>query len=586
MCVATFATWVRAHKVRHFQVFKGNPKEWNQQFAVVKPSSDDCPWGENTVENFDPRDDAPSTGVVRRYHFTIARGKASPDGYEKDVILVNNQFPGPLIEANWGDTISVTVFNNITAPEEGTSLHWHGFSQKDTPWYDGVVGITQCPIPPGTSLVYEFKADTYGSTWYHAHYASQYSDGLSGPLIVYGPRHVEYDYDLGPVMVGDYYHQNYTVVAAEASASTNDFTVYVPASDNNLINGKNSFNCSLVTDGHKCTPNAPLPKFHLKKGKTHLLRLINSGAAAMQRFSIDGHKLTIIANDFTPINPYTVDVVNLGVGQRTDVLVTGLDNPQPSYWMRSTLAMNCTRTLNPYAKAIVQYNDAPNIMSPNSTAYFLPELNCGNDALNLTTPIFPIEAELEPDITQVIELDLFTNSTGSHIWIMNNQTFRADYSNPLLFAEQAENFTSPPEAEQMIFDFGKAKTVRIVLNNKYQAAHPMHLHGVNFQVLSEGQGYWDGKAIINPSNPQRRDTQMLRRYGHMVIQVESLNPGVWPFHCHIAWHASTGLYMNFVMQKEDIQDLEVPASVTDSCKAWDVWEKTNRVGQTDSGLRI
>lgn len=29
----------------------------------------------------------------------------SPDGYTKDVLLVNGQFPGPLVEANWGDTI-------------------------------------------------------------------------------------------------------------------------------------------------------------------------------------------------------------------------------------------------------------------------------------------------------------------------------------------------------------------------------------------------------------------------------------------------------------------------------------------------
>lgn len=29
----------------------------------------------------------------------------APDGYKKDVLLVNGQFPGPLIEANWGDNI-------------------------------------------------------------------------------------------------------------------------------------------------------------------------------------------------------------------------------------------------------------------------------------------------------------------------------------------------------------------------------------------------------------------------------------------------------------------------------------------------
>ena len=52
------------------------------------------PWGSKTASNSDPYNDAPDTGVVRSYDFTIARGKLAPDGFEKDVILVNNQFPG------------------------------------------------------------------------------------------------------------------------------------------------------------------------------------------------------------------------------------------------------------------------------------------------------------------------------------------------------------------------------------------------------------------------------------------------------------------------------------------------------------
>lgn len=53
---------------------------------------------------------------------------------EKNGIFVNGQFPGPAIEANWGDWVEVTLHNNITGPEEGTSMHWHGISQKGTQW--------------------------------------------------------------------------------------------------------------------------------------------------------------------------------------------------------------------------------------------------------------------------------------------------------------------------------------------------------------------------------------------------------------------------------------------------------------------
>ncbi len=47
----------------------------------------------------------------------------------------------------------VTVHNNITGPEEGTALHWHGLLQKATPWMDGVPSVTQCPIAPGSTFV-------------------------------------------------------------------------------------------------------------------------------------------------------------------------------------------------------------------------------------------------------------------------------------------------------------------------------------------------------------------------------------------------------------------------------------------------
>lgn len=58
--------------------------------------------------------------------------------------MVNNQMPGPLIEANWGDWIEVTVTNAVET--EGTSIHWHGFLQKGTAWMDGVPGVSQCPV--------------------------------------------------------------------------------------------------------------------------------------------------------------------------------------------------------------------------------------------------------------------------------------------------------------------------------------------------------------------------------------------------------------------------------------------------------
>jgi hypothetical protein len=159
------------------------------------------PWGSLTDCCNNPYAEYPRTGVVRHYDFTVSRGIIAPDGYQRDVLLVNGAFPGPLIEANWGDTIVVDVHNDITNPEEGTSIHWHGFLHEKTPWEDGAPGVTQCPIPSRSSYRYEFIASLYGSAWYHAHYSAQYAGGIVGPIVIHGPTQAKYDIDLGPVML-------------------------------------------------------------------------------------------------------------------------------------------------------------------------------------------------------------------------------------------------------------------------------------------------------------------------------------------------------------------------------------------------
>lgn len=94
------------------------------------------------------------------------------DGFKKTSGKVFNQtFPGPLIEACWGDEIVIHVKNNYAA--NGTTIHWHGIRQLNTMQMDGVNGVTQCPIAKGDTFTYKFRALQYGHTWYHSHYSLQ-----------------------------------------------------------------------------------------------------------------------------------------------------------------------------------------------------------------------------------------------------------------------------------------------------------------------------------------------------------------------------------------------------------------------------
>lgn len=64
--------------------------------------------------------------VVRRYVLNATWGRASPDGYDVRVILINGAYPGPTLFANVGDRVVVEFHNNLARP---TTVHWHGVKQ-------------------------------------------------------------------------------------------------------------------------------------------------------------------------------------------------------------------------------------------------------------------------------------------------------------------------------------------------------------------------------------------------------------------------------------------------------------------------
>ena len=137
-----------------------------------------------------------------------------------------------------------------------------------------------------------------------------------------------------------------------------------------------------------------------------------------------------------------------------------------------------------------------------------------------------------------------------------------------------------------MYDLGTNTTVRIIMTSVgFPASHPMHIHGHNMQILDEGTGSWDNTTIINPDNPARRDTQLIRPNGYLVVQFELDNPGVWAFHCHVAWHISEGMNILLLEQGPTLeQDLEIPYSVAQTCRDWSNWTGSTVVNQIDSGL--
>lgn len=190
---------------------------------------------------------------------------------------------------------------------------------------DGVASVTQCPIAPGDSFTYKWRATNYGTGWWHSHFYVQAWNGVFGGVLINGPATANYDVDLGHVILNDWYHDTADNLMFTAAISG------PPTAPNGLINGTNTYNDSGARFETEFEANT-----------RYRIRLVNAAADTHFRFMIDNHTLEVIAADYVPINPYNTTDVSIGMGQRYDVIVTAKDLTEGNVWMRAIPQESCS----------------------------------------------------------------------------------------------------------------------------------------------------------------------------------------------------------------------------------------------------
>ncbi|KAK4099249.1 multicopper oxidase [Parathielavia hyrcaniae] len=576
-------------------------------------------------------------GTVRQYHLEVSEQPISPDGTTMEHgKIFNRMYPGPWIEACWGDIIEITVKNNLRW--NGTSVHWHGIRQYRSFQHDGVNGITECPIAPGDTFTYRFRALQYGSAWYHSHYSLQYGDGLLGPITVYGPSTANFDEDeaFRPLLLTDWSHRSVFEdwpLMLESGAA--------PSMTNILINGTGQF-------GYYKTPEKYT--LYLKPRKSHMMILVNTAVDTTFVFSIDNHWLKVIAMDFVPIRPYYTDHIKIGIGQRYHVVVEGLVNPYEeerygNYWMRAVPARKCSKfTWGPDEQmGIVRYNwtymTAARRPAPLSEPP-LYDINCADEPYDKLVPNIPWTvgdpANIDPKLTwDQIDKGALPNNTkyvfnvgmvksggnasfpynGPYMpddkqysrWDMHTAPFRVNFSDPTLLAvDRLEDLVKQPHLDVITLDnYRHDQWIWMVITapdkvpvsggkSFFPAAHPMHLHGHDFALLHQSDVNWYNDSDIdhigerwkfqpgdlncrNPlikcDNPPRRDVVLLPASGFVIIAFKADNPGAWIIHCHIAFHASSGLGLQIIENKQEFDKIledDKPA-IVEACEKWKHW---------------
>jgi FtsP/CotA-like multicopper oxidase with cupredoxin domain len=221
----------------------------------------------------------------------------------------NGQIPGPTLRFRKGDRVRINVTNRLP---DTTTVHWHGLVLPNV--MDGPAGITQKPIERGQVYRYEFTAVQSGSFLYHSHdhVDRQQALGLYGALII------------DPAS------------AAEEIAADHEYTIQLqewliregltyPAMP--MDGGQPNY----FTINGRAFPSTDMIK--MKVGETLKVRFIGSNNGFIHPMHIHGGPFVVVARDGETLAPaarFQADTINVGPGQRYDVIWTAL---KPGKWM-------------------------------------------------------------------------------------------------------------------------------------------------------------------------------------------------------------------------------------------------------------
>ncbi|KAI1134258.1 multicopper oxidase [Hypoxylon sp. FL0543] len=503
----------------------------------------------------------PDTGVTKEFWLELTDVTVAPDGVSRPAMAINGTIPGPTLIVDWGDTVVIHVTNSLTTSNNGTSIHWHGIRQNFTNENDGVVSITQCPVQPGETTTYTWKAMQYGTTWYHSHFALQAWEGVAGALIINGPATANYDEDLGTVFLTDWDHSTVDELWDTAQ------TAGPPSLDNGLINGTNVYNDT----GSRF-------QVSFTSGTSYRLRLINGAVDTHFKFSIDNHTMQVIAADLIPVQPYTTNIVNIGMGQRLDLIITADQaSVADNFWMRAIPQSACSENESQdNIRGIVTYTGS--VSDPTTTGWDYTD-SCDDETPNLA----PYHSKTVGSSTALTEEAGVAIINGLFRWTLNSTSMLVDWANPTLL--QVIDEITEFDVDDSVIQLSDANEwVYIAIETDLAVPHPVHLHGHDFFVLSQDTGSFTSNTTLNLNNPPRRDTALLPPAGHLVIGFETDNPGVWLMHCHIGWHTSQGFALQFVERYDEIAGITDADALTDSCSSWSSFQNAQGLGQSDSGI--
>lgn len=411
--------------------------------------------------------------------------------------------PSPTIRVRSGDTFSVMLSNQLG---EATNIHWHGLV---TP--ADMDGHPKDAVAAGgsRSLSYQVKQRA-GTYWYHPH-----PHMATGKQVYHGMA--------GFFLVEDAEEQALALPRGE-------FDVPLLIQDRRVMDGQITPYMPTMTDmadgflGDTIQVNGVLKPFLEVAAGLYRLRLLNGSNARIYRLAFeDMRTFSVIATDGGLLDaPVQAAAIYLGPGERAEILVDFANDAMNSSVMLMSLAFGMPAPSGGGhgghgggGTSTVPRNGAEMDVLRFDVKRAAPSKATIPAKLATLTKLDPAQATR----TRTFELAMRMGvDSGMHT--INNKVF-----------DMARVDETVAFGTTEIWEFKSLDDAVI---------HPMHLHGVQFQVLSRSGG------PLNPTDQGWKDTVLVfpMETVRVIARFDGYK-GLYLVHCHTLEHEDDGMMLNF-----------------------------------------
>jgi FtsP/CotA-like multicopper oxidase with cupredoxin domain len=408
----------------------------------------------------------------------------------------NGMSPGPVLKMKEGVPVTVEVINDTDVPEQ---VHWHGLLIGSD--VDGADEEGTPPVPPHGRQRYHFTPTPAGTRWYHTHTMAMtdlHRGSYTGQFgfVVIEPKNNPGNYDQEVFLALRDWEPFFTGDLVD----TDDTFQRWPQTERPAVldtrpNGLEVSAAIYSINDKALGAGEPI---RVQQGQRVLMHVLNASAIENRALALPGHEFHIVALDGNPVpTPRPIDQLFIGPGERIDAYV---EMNRPGVWI---LGAPEDDVRNAGLGVVVEYAN-----QQKQAQWIAPGKPSWDYTLFGAAPAQPSAAAM-PELIDMAFEKVPRGEAPFNSFLVNGKPY-------------------PHDRE---FVLKQGTRYRLVLRNRTDDAHPLHLHRHLFEVA---EIYGKATAGI------LKDTLVVPSYGRATVDFTADQPGLTLFHCHIQQHMDFG----------------------------------------------